>query len=286
MARKNLQEATVSDAESEARLAENRRAQAENELLIFAEDKKRVVAETEELEDEIVDLKKKKAKAKDELEVLQKKVYDQSILATERAAKMRDEEEFRQKTLADLDARIVEKSKEKAVLSDDVAQAQIRKTSIDNDIRTLESNRAIATEKSQEIEWEIVNKKAELNNIELAILDRSGAVDSLEARRRVVEQELLTMDKDIADKKSQIADLSAEAETIKRDIARVYSEKDDVVAQLKVKKDELEGVTAATSERLSIASVAEARVQQKLEFALRIIEKAKVDKLLSPDFKI
>lgn len=282
MARNPATTTSSSDASREMEGVEIARKQAENEMLASAAAKKSILADIEILEKQVESLDHSKKIIGDEIE--KKKV--------EKAKAEEDFWSFFTKMSAEKDrveGEITIESKKFLDLQDKVKTLEIeikgllnKKTVHENSIHILEISIDDLLSKNSDLEKKILkleadiknldkvkeSKEAEIRILDKAIIDRQNEVKALELKKG----ELSSLGKDIA---------------VKQDEKRVVEDQiRDLNKDVSVKKDELEKVTSETAEKRSVLAKAEQHLSQRLDYAHKFIEKAKVDGLLRKDFEI
>lgn len=286
MRRDQLQPATVSDTESEARLAENRKTNAEGELLALSEAKKTLESKASLLREDISSFEKRKLTIEGEIEVLKKRRDDAGVLLTDYNDRVRVEME--------------EKAAELNIVLDDVARAVASKKQLQEELDKLDEKKVALENAVRESEANIGRMQDQRASLIKEISEKELVVDKTEALLGELNEEIATVQKKktsiglevakeaekLSSFKGAVSDANVELLEEQNKIKLAQQELAELQEKNKKEHEALDEKIASADERLHLLSLAEDRIEQRKEFVLRLVEKAQVDGLLRKDFQL
>lgn len=278
-------ENTSSEVEQSAVLAEGRRITAQDELVVILETKKKIQAETSLQESILSDLIRESKKILKDIEILKEEfsiIVDGQKLYIGKAKIERDT--LNQaiscliREVADLESKQVE--------AKDTLNSIVGKIKEADSKLSLLEDKLIILQKKEESLIESIRKSSEdgasMNNefikMSLEVGQIKSSIDSLLSERKEIE------DKNQLDL-LKLKSINTEIEIANNQLGAL---KTDIIAmseEIKLEQEKIEKQRMEDEERQRLINIALTRVQDKTEYLNRIIEKAKVDGIIS-DFKI
>ena len=283
--RKNISLSQVSESEQDTRLIEARKVSAEGEILSLSQSKKKIEKDIEELSLVRDSLINTNSSLVAETKVCEKNKIDAQVSFDNEIKRQEGVSGHFKEVISELKKAVENIESEKFNASLSLIEISDKKTALENEINLLKNNisnlsfsKAELIGSVSELEKRIaiinseINERASLNeNLYSSIKQSENRVDELQELVLLKVDELASLDSKVISSKNEIVSLEAKIEDLKKTI--------------EVQSQKFEEISKSAEGRINIATLAEKRVEEKTQYLLKLVEKAKVDGLIS-NFKI
>lgn len=274
----------VSETEEEARIAEGRKTTSEGETASLSQAKKNIEEDIKILDKIQGGLIKKNKDILVAKESYKKEKEDARLDFVEYKKEIEEEKKILHVGVDIIKSQIQKLNIEMDDIISSTNELSKNKTSLRDEINVLDidiSNCEIKIKAQKETLANLPNPK----DIEAEIANKKDELELIKNQVSKAEVILSVFKDKISGAEKKLTSLETLVSLTENELVSLGKKKEEILESIRIENQKLEERQNSTNERASVAALAERRIEEKTQLLLRLIEKAKSEKLIQ-DFQI